>query len=369
MRHLSTADGVPTNAVFAMAKFLLKLEKEHPSENGAFVFDKGRPHFRMELAPDYKANRPPMPEELQIQLPVNLIKSLHIIKILNILGCCYFSSVARERARLPDRECHSGKNDKNPNRCSCLQSQMAAVQPENTVFLPFQKLALFTGSVRSVFPDDLIGSIATAFPAHRVVIFSGDKDLSQVIDDRVEMLVPDPAGSVTKRGVEEVVKKFGVPPSGIVDYLALIGDASDNIPGVEGVGPKTAAALLQQFGSGEELFRRLDEVKRESLREKLAQAKDLFEKNVKLVTLDTAPPEDVVWEIGRLKRSAPDYAKIRAIAKKMELKSILREIDAIAGPGEEDGDLFSAVSAACPEKAEAAAEKEASSEMTQMDLF
>ncbi len=307
VRHLSTADGVPTNAVFAMTKFLLKLEKEHPSENGAFVFDKGRPHFRMELAPDYKANRPPMPEELQIQLPV-------IRELIQDFGWTIVE--------------HDGYE-----------------------------------------ADDLIGSIATAFPAHRVVIFSGDKDLSQVIDDRVEMLVPDPAGSVTKRGVEEVVKKFGVPPSGIVDYLALIGDASDNIPGVEGVGPKTAAALLQQFGSGEELFRRLDEVKRESLREKLAQAKDLFEKNVKLVTLDTAPPEDVVWEIGRLKRSAPDYAKIRAIAKKMELKSILREIDAIAGPGEEDGDLFSAVSAACPEKAEAAAEKEASSEMTQMDLF
>ena len=189
-----------------------------------------------------------------------------------------------------------------------------------------------------------------------------------MIDDRVEMLVPDPAGSLTKRGVEEVVKKFGVPPSGIVDYLALIGDASDNIPGVEGVGPKTAAALLQQFGSGEEIFRRLDEVKRESLRAKLAQAKELFEKNVKLVTLDTAPPEDVVWEICRLKRSAPDYAKIRAAAKKMELKSILREIDAIAGP-EEDTDLFAASSAAVPEKTAPTEKKEASSEMTQMDLF
>lgn len=306
VRHLSTADGVPTNAVFAMTKFLLKLEKEYPSENGAFVFDKGRPHFRMELAPDYKANRPPMPEELQIQLPV-------IRELIQDFGWTIVE--------------HDGYE-----------------------------------------ADDLIGSIASAFPAHRVVIFSGDKDLSQVIDDRVEMLVPDPAGSLTKRGVEEVVKKFGVPPSGIVDYLALIGDASDNIPGVEGVGPKTAAALLQQFGSGEEIFRRLDEVKRESLRAKLAQAKELFEKNVKLVTLDTAPPEDVVWEICRLKRSAPDYAKIRAAAKKMELKSILREIDAIAGP-EEDTDLFAASSAAVPEKAAPTEKKEASSEMTQMDLF
>ena len=307
VRHLSTADGVPTNAVFAMTKFLLKLEKEHPSENGAFVFDKGRPRFRMELAPDYKANRPPMPEELQIQLPV-------IRELIQDFGWAIVE--------------HDGYE-----------------------------------------ADDLIGSIASAFPAHRVVIFSGDKDLSQVIDDRVEMLVPDPAGSVTKRGVEEVLKKFGVPPSGIVDYLALIGDASDNIPGVEGVGPKTAAALLQQFGSGEELFRRLDEVKRESLRAKLAGAKDLFEKNVRLVTLDTVPPENVVWELGCLKRSAPDYAKIRAVAGKMELKSILREIDAIAGPAEEAGDLFSTASAPRSEKVAPNAEKEASSDMTQMDLF
>ena len=306
VRHLSTADGVPTNAVFAMTKFLLKLEKEHPSENGAFVFDKGRPRFRMELAPDYKANRPPMPEELQLQLPV-------IRELIRDFGWVIVE--------------HDGYE-----------------------------------------ADDLIGSIASAFPARRVVIFSGDKDLSQMIDDRVEMLVPDPAGSLTKRGVEEVVKKFGVPPSGIVDYLALIGDASDNSPGVEGVGPKTAAALLQQFGSGKELFRRIGEVQRETLRAKLAQAKDLFEKNVKLVTLDTTPPEDVAWEINRLKRSAPDYAKIRAIAKKMELKSILREIDAIAGP-EMGEDLFSASSVPVPEEKTPAGKKETSSEMTQMDLF
>ena len=306
VRHLSTADGVPTNAVFAMTKFLLKLEKEHPSENGAFVFDKGRPRFRMELAPDYKANRPPMPEELRVQLPV-------IRELIRDFG---WSIVEHEGYEA----------------------------------------------------DDLIGSIAVAFPGHRIVIFSGDKDLSQMIDDRVEMLVPDPAGSVTRRGTEEVVKKFGVPPSGIVDYLALIGDASDNIPGVEGVGPKTAAALLQQFGSGEEIFRRLNEVHRESLRTKLEGAKELFEKNVKLVRLDTAPPENTVWELRNLKRSAPDYAKIRAVAGKMELKSILREIDAIAGPGPGE-DLFAPSAPAVPEKTEPTGKTEASSNMTQMDLF
>lgn len=307
VRYLSTSDGVPSNAVFAMTKFLLKLYKEHPSENGAFVFDKGRPKFRMELAPDYKANRPPMPEELRVQLPV-------IRELIDAFGWNIVE--------------HDGYE-----------------------------------------ADDLIGSIAEAFTEHPVVIFSGDKDISQMIDSRVEMLVPDPAGSVTRRGVDEVIRKFGVPPSGIVDYLALIGDSSDNIPGVEGIGPKTAAALLQQFGSGENMFRHLDEIKRESLRTKLEGAKELFEKNVKLVRLDTAPPENVPWKLDAFKRREPDFEQIRAIAGKMELKSILREIEAVAGP-EDGGDLFAAppASAPAPEEPGKTVKKE-TSDLTQMDLF
>ena len=309
VRHLSTADGVPTNAVFAMTKFLLKLEKEHPSENGAFVFDKGRPHFRMELAPDYKANRPPMPEELQIQLPV-------IRELIQDFGWTIVE--------------HDGYE-----------------------------------------ADDLIGSIATAFPAHRVVIFSGDKDLSQVIDDRVEMLVPDPAGSVTKRGVEEVVKKFGVPPSGIVDYLALIGDASDNIPGVEGIGPKTAAALLNQFGSAEQMFSHLDEVKRETLRTRLAGEKEHFQRNRKLVLLDRQPPEGTLWKLEDLRRTEPDFDAIRNIADRMSLKSIRKEIDKLAGESgkteEEDASLFSFHAPREPETGENAGKETGT--MTQMDLF
>ena len=235
VRYLSTPDGVPTNAVFAMTKFLLKLHKEHPSRNGAFVFDKGKPAFRMELAPGYKANRPPMPDELKVQIPV-------IRELVRAFGWSLIE--------------HEGYE-----------------------------------------ADDLIASLAKAFPQNQVFIFSGDKDISQIIDSRVSMLVPNPAGDVARRGIEEVKKKFGIAPGQIADYLALVGDTADNIPGVPGVGPKTAAALLNQFGSAENMFAHLDEVKRDTLRKKLEDSGDRFAINLKLVRLDDVPPEGTVWTL------------------------------------------------------------------------
>ncbi len=305
VRYLSTPDGVPTNAVFAMAKFLLKLHREHPSDRGAFVFDKGRPAFRMELAPDYKANRPPMPEDLRLQIPV----------IRDLVRAFGWSLVEHDNCEA----------------------------------------------------DDLIASIAAAFPQNEIQIFSGDKDISQIIDERVIMLVPNPAGDVIRRGVEEVREKFGVEPAQLADYLALVGDASDNIPGVEGVGPKTAASLLNQFGSAEQMFARLDEVARESLRNKLAGAAERFERNRKLVLLDRNPPAGTVWNAENLRRAEPDFDAIREIADRMSLKSIRKEIDKLAGnsgqPAEEEESLFSFHPAPGP------AASEPADTMTQMDLF
>lgn len=309
VRYLSTPDGVPTNAVFAMAKFLLKLHREHPSRCGAFVFDKGRPVFRMELAPDYKANRPPMPEDLRTQLPV-------IRELIRAFG---WSLVEHDNCEA----------------------------------------------------DDLIASIAEAFPENEIQIFSGDKDISQIIDERVIMLVPNPSGDVLRRGVAEVREKFGVEPGQLADYLALVGDASDNIPGVEGVGPKTAAALLNQFGSAEQMFSHLDEVKRETLRTRLAGEKEHFQRNRKLVLLDRKPPEGTLWKLEDLRRTEPDFDAIRDIADRMSLKSIRKEIDKLAGESgkteEEDASLFSFHASREPEDGENAGKETGT--MTQMDLF
>lgn len=271
IRGLSTAQGTPTNAVFAMTKLLLKFRDEYEGYDGAFVFDKGRPAQRMLLAPAYKANRPPMPDDLRCQLDA-------IREMIRAFGW---------------------------------------------------NIVEWEGSEA----DDLIAAAAERFRDRKVLIVSSDKDISQVIDDRVEMLVPDhDSKGFHKRGIAETVAKFGVKPEGIVDYLALIGDSSDNIPGVEGVGPKTAAALLNQFGSIDGLIAHADEIKRESLREKIRSSTDVMLLNRKLILLDKNIPEGLALTEETFRRTAPDYAKIQELASEMELRSILRELEKSAPP-------------------------------------
>lgn len=268
VRALTTSTGAASNAVFAMTKFLLKLHHDFKDNDGAFVFDMGRPKHRMELAPKYKENRPPMPEELKSQLPT-------------------------------------------------IRELIAAFGWPVVEFDGFEA-------------DDLLAAIAAKFSDRQIRIISSDKDISQVIDDRVEMLVPDRDGKgLLRRSREEVMEKFGVPPEGIVDYLSLIGDSSDNIPGVEGVGPKTAALLMAQFGSIDKMLANAAEIKRDTLREKIISSAELLRLNKKLIVLDKTEPQGANWTEATLKRSAPDFAKIRDIAQKMELRSIIKEIDVI----------------------------------------
>ena len=262
VRALSTASGVPTNAVFAMTKLLLKLQREYGHCDGAFVFDKGNCAARLELAPAYKANRPPMPEDLKVQMgPIrNLIRAF---------GWPIVESEGFEA-------------------------------------------------------DDLIGAAAVSEKDREVLILSSDKDLSQLIDDRVKMLVPDRDGKgLSIRDAAGTREKFGVPPEGIVDYLSLIGDSSDNIPGVEGVGPKTAASLIAQFGSIEAMLSAPEKIVKEGLRMKILNSKERLELNRKLIVLNFAAPLNGASFI----RTEPDYGKIRALAEQSELKSILKELE------------------------------------------
>ena len=266
IRSLSTAEGVPTNALFAMAKLLLSLHQQYGDRNGAFVFDKGKCTKRIALLESYKSNRPPMPEDLRSQIEP-------LRELIRAFGW-------------PIVECEG------------------------------------------VEADDLMGKIAKESD-QEVLILSSDKDLSQLVTDRIRMLVPDKDGKGLILRDEEAVKtKFGVPPSGIVDYLALIGDASDNIPGVEGVGPKTAANLIAEHGSIAAIYADLSKVKRESLRQKLADSAATLELNRKLITLD----EEVCCDNVDLERSAPCWEKIREMASAYELKSILKEVEKLS-PG------------------------------------
>jgi len=267
VRALSTAAGTPTNAVFALTKLLLKLQQEYGHCDGAFVFDKGKCTARLELAPAYKANRPPMPEDLRVQME----------PIRNMIRAFGWPIVEAEGFEA----------------------------------------------------DDLIGAAAKAETGREVLILSSDKDLSQLIDDRVKMLVPDRDGKGLQiRDIAATQEKFGVSPAGIVDYLSLIGDSSDNIPGVEGVGPKTAASLIAQFGSIEAMLAAPEKIAKENLRNKITAARDTLELNRKLIRLNFNAP----LEAADFTRAEPDYGKIRALAEQSELKSILKELDKLPSP-------------------------------------
>ncbi len=267
VRALTTAAGVPSNAVFAMAKFLLKLQQDYGTWDGAFVFDKGRCAARLGIAPQYKANRLPMPEDLRSQMET-------IRELIEAFGWPILEKEGFEA-------------------------------------------------------DDLIACIAEKSAPRPVRIVSADKDLSQMIDDRVQMLVPDHEGKgFSVRDARATLEKFGVPPSGIVDYLALVGDSSDNIPGVEGIGPKTAAALISQFGSIDAMLAAPEQIAREALREKIVASADILRLNRRLIQMDcTIPMKDMSF----LKKAPPDYPKIKEISERLELRSILRELEKISG--------------------------------------
>ena len=262
VRALSTSAGAPTNAVFAMSKLLLKLQQDFGHCDGAFVFDKGKCTARLALAPAYKANRPPMPDDLRAQIEP-------IRDMIRAFGWPIVESEGFEA-------------------------------------------------------DDLIGAAAIAESEREVLILSSDKDLSQLINNRVKMLVPDRDGKgLLVRDIAATQEKFGVPPEGIVDYLSLIGDSSDNIPGVEGVGPKTAALLISQFGSVEAMLAAPEKIAKENLRNKIVSARETLELNRKLILLNFAAPLDGV----SFTKTDPDYGKIRELAEQSELRSILKELD------------------------------------------
>jgi len=213
IRHLSNSKGEATNAVYGFTKMLLTLMREEKPDRLAIIFDAKGPTFRKKLYPEYKANRSAMPDDLVPQVP--LIKE--VVRGFNI----------------PELE---------------LQGYEA---------------------------DDIIATLAKRYAEQGadVTVVTGDKDLMQIVGERVRLL-DTMKGKVSGR--DEVQERFGVPPEQVLEILGLAGDSSDNIPGVPGIGEKTAASLIQEFGSIENLLANIDQVKgkkrQENLREFGAQA-------------------------------------------------------------------------------------------------
>ena len=265
---LTTSGGEPTGAVRGVANMLRKMVRDYQPDHVAVIFDAKGKTFRDELFAEYKANRPPMPDELRAQ-----IEPLHAL--IRAMG------------------------------------------------LP---LIVEDG----VEADDVIGTFARRLAAdgYPVIISTGDKDMAQLVDERITLINTMTDTTLDPAGVEE---KFGMPPSLIIDYLALMGDKSDNIPGVPGVGEKTACALIQGLGSLEQIYANLDKVATLDFRgakkmsEKLAEHRELAFLSYQLATIKV---DCVLHEtLDDLKPATADTETLRKLYQQFEFKAWLNELD------------------------------------------
>ncbi|MDA8428851.1 MAG: DNA polymerase I [Geobacteraceae bacterium] len=264
IRHLSSPSGHPTNAIYGFIQMLLKLLKDHQPRHVAVVFDAGRVTFRNEMYPEYKANRAAMPDDLRAQVgPIR-----EVVRAFNI---------------------------------------------------PALELAGYEA-------DDIIGALAARHSAAggRVVVVTGDKDLMQVVNEQVTLL-DTMKGKAS--GIAEVIERFGVGPELVPDILGLAGDSSDNIPGVPGIGEKTAIKLIQEFGSLDQLLERATEVKGK-VGEKLREFREQALLSRRLATIELNVPLEV--SAGELLASEPDTPVLNAFFKKYGFTTLIKELTAQA---------------------------------------
>jgi len=271
---LTNSKNLPTGAVYGVINMLRKLITDYKPEYIAVVFDAKGKTFRHDMYPEYKANRPPMPDELRVQ-----IEPLH--ELVRAMG------------------------------------------------LPLI-------SIEGVEADDVIGTLATRLSKDKrdTLISTGDKDLAQLVNPHVTLIN---TMSNTIMDAKGVLEKFEVPPEHIVDYLALIGDTSDNIPGVPKVGPKTAVKWLKQYGSLDNIIEHADEIGGK-VGENLRASLDQLPQSHELATIRC----DLDMGIGleQLEPAEPDREKLRKMYTELEFRSWLDELAAGAESfGESAGDV------------------------------
>jgi len=266
IRQLSSPTGAPTNAIYGFIKALGKMQARLAPTHLLVVWDGGLAAERMTALPEYKSQRPPMPDSLEEQIAA-------INRYLSAAG-------------------------------------IAALCQEG------------------VEADDWIASVARQAVAAglAVVIASSDKDFLQLVSPRVGLLNPNDKSEKIWTA-EDVRIKTGVAPDQIVDWLSLIGDTVDNIPGVPGVGPKTAADLLQQFGSVEALFVRLDEVKSQRLRAGFESSAEKVRRNQQLIRLKDDLPGH--FDLGSTLVKLPDSERLWPLYAEWGFKSLLEKASAL----------------------------------------
>ncbi len=265
-RPLTTSSGENTSAPFGLARFLIRLMENHDPDYVGVVLDAGD-SYRTEIFPEYKATREKMPEEMAASLP----------RVREIV----------EAFRVPVIEVDRWE------------------------------------------ADDVIGTLSrqAADRGVRTVIVSGDKDFYQLIDEMTHLLNPGRGGPAA---VEEervtpanASERLGVPPKSVTDYLALIGDSSDNIPGVRGIGKKTAPGLIERFGDLESILAHAEEIEGKRVRNALLEYPDAARLSKELVTIRLDAPIEL--DLEALARAEPDRERLRQIFLDLEFHTLARD--------------------------------------------
>lgn len=285
---MNRPDGTPTNAVFGFTNMILKLVEDTDTDAVAVIFDAARRNFRNDIYPEYKAHRPDAPEDLVPQFPL-----------------------IREATR--------------------------------AFSLPCIEIEGFEA-------DDIIATYAKQAAAQgiEVVIVSSDKDLMQLVDGHISMLDPIKNKPI---GHDEVIEKFGVPPEKVVDVQSLAGDSTDNVPGVPGIGVKTAAQLITEYGDLDALLERASEIKQPKRRENLTEHAELARISRQLVRLrDDVPVEE---SLDDLRLVEPDPEVMLAFLREQDFKRTIARLES----------LLAADGTPSPTAADTASPKEAAYEL------
>jgi DNA polymerase I len=260
--HLTNSRGIPTNAIYAFISMIKKLRNAENPDTLVIIFDSKVPSFRTAISKEYKAQRPPMPGNLIAQVP-------YVKGIVEAMGLPMLEKEGYEA-------------------------------------------------------DDIIGTIVEHLKDHddmETFIVTSDKDMMQLISDTV-CIYDSMKNQIVRE--PEVLEKLGVKPFHVIDYLALCGDTSDNIPGVPGIGEKTARELITAMGSMDDIYRNIDGIKKNSVKEKLLTGKELGEMSRQLATIKVDVPIDVSVET--LTANNEDRQALRRIYRELEFTSLYKEI-------------------------------------------
>jgi len=261
IRGLTNSRGLPTNAIYGFTRMLLKLMEDRSPQYITMFFDAKGPTFRHEMYKDYKANRPPMPEDLAVQLP-------YIKKVTEAFN------------------------------------------------LPIIEMPGFEA-------DDLIGTTACRAEkeGYSVVIVTGDKDFMQLVTDKIIIWDPMKDSSIDPQFITE---KFGIEPHQMIDVQGLSGDTADNIPGVPGIGPKTALSLIKTHHSIQGVYEKLGTITQKKQRENLENFKDQAFLSRQLVTINTRVPVSINPE--EFKFKSPERKKLAELFKNLEFRQLQQAV-------------------------------------------